>query len=206
MQRVGVLVARKPRLPLRVILGLCATGVSLFILVFPGEMILPAFALMPVFPRMGGCANFLAPVVFLAFFALGVIISLVLVVVGITAIVLTAKRVRGGLTTAVVVNAVVAMLLLVTPLSAAGSSTLDQGTLALYTLAAVCAVFPLAGTILLLAPALHGSSRRYVATLIATGLLLLPGAAGLTVLGLDLGGAAVFPASSTTPVSQTAHC
>jgi len=206
MQSAGVLVARKPRLPLRAILGLCATGVSLFILVFPGQMLLPAFALMPVYPRTGGCANFLAPVVFLAFFALGIIISLALIVVGITAIVLTALRVRGGLVTSVVMNAIIATLLLVMPLSAAGFGALDQGVVGLYALAAVCAVFPLAGTILLLAPSLYSSSRTHVATLITAGMLLLPGAAGLTVLGLDLSGVAVFQAPSGEAVSQTAHC
>ena len=206
MHSVGVVVVRKPRLPLRVIIGLCATGVSLFILVLPGELILPAFALTPLYPRMGGCANFLAPLVFVAFLALGVVISLALIGVGITAIVLTATRVRGGLATAVVVNAIIATLLLVMPLSEPGRGGLDEGSLGLYTLAAVCSVFPLAATILLLAPSLYRASRTYVAMLIATGLLLLPGAGGLTVLGLELGGAAVFSAPSTTPVAQTAHC
>lgn len=206
MQSAGVLVAPRPRLPLRAILGLCATGISLFLLVFPGDLILPAFALTPVYPRVGGCANFLAPLLLLAFFVLGVVISLVLIVVGITAIVLTATRARGGVVMSVVVNAVIATLLLVMPLSAAGPGGLSQGEVGLYSLAAVCAVFPLAGTILLLAPSLYGSSRLHMATLIATGLLLLPGAGGLTVLGLDLGGAAVLQAPSATPVSQTAHC
>jgi hypothetical protein len=205
MQSAGVLVARKPRLPLRVILGLCATGVSLFILVIPGEMILPAFALEPLYPRMGGCANFLAPLVFLVFLALGVLISVGLIAVGVTAIVLAARQARGGVATAVVVNAVVAMLLLVMPLSAGGSGTVDQSSLGLYVLSAACAVFPLSGTILLLGPSYYRSPRRFAVTLITAVVLLLPGAAGLTLLGLDLGGV-VSHAPSATQVSQAAHC
>jgi hypothetical protein len=205
MQSARVLVERKPRLPLRVILGLCATGVSLFILVIPGELILPASALEPLYPRMGGCANFLAPVVFLLFFALGILISLGLIAVGITAIVLAALRARGGLATAVVVNVVVATLLLVFPLSAGGLGGVDQSSLGLFALLAACAVFPLSGTILLLGPSYYRSPRTFVVTLVAAVVLLLPGAAGLTVLGLDLGGV-VSHTPTVTPVSQTAHC
>src|SRR5690348_13597896 len=203
MVGAAVVVARKPRLPLRATLGLIATGISLVILVFPGDMILPLFALMPVTPHMGGCANFLAPLVALAFFGLGILLSLGLIVVGIVAIVLTALRVSGGPTMAVVVNAIVATLLLVMPFSLGDPGRLDQSELGLAVLMAIAAVIPLAGALLLLG---RSPSRTYVATLVTAAVLLLPGAAGLTVLALDLGGIAVLQTQATTPAGQTAHC
>lgn len=202
----AVVVARKPRLPLRAILGLIATGISLLILVFPGQMILPLYALMPFTPHMGGCANFLAPFVFLFFFGLGILASLALICTGITAIVLTALRVAGGSATAVLVNAIVATLLLVVPLSMGGPGGLDQTFVGLAVLTAAAAVFPIAGTLLLSTRALYRSSRTYVATLVVAGVLLVPGAVGLTVLALDLGGIAVFQTQTTTPAGQAAHC
>jgi hypothetical protein len=206
MVGAAVVVARKPRLPLRATLGLIATGISLVILVFPGDMILPLFALMPVTPHMGGCANFLAPLVALAFFGLGILLSLGLIVVGIVAIVLTALRERGGPTMAVVVNAIVATLLLVMPFSLGGPGGIDQSGLGLAVLTAVAAAIPLAGALFLLGRSLYRSSRTYVATLVTAAVLLLPGAAGLTVLALDLGGIAVLQTQTTTPAGQAAHC
>lgn len=202
----GAVVVRKPRLSVRAVLGLVATGITLLLLVFPGDMVLPLLALTPVFPHMGGCANFLAPLVALAFFGVGILLSFALIVTGIVAIVLTALQVRGGSAIAVVLNAIVATLLLVTPLSMGSPGGLDQGMLGLAVLTAAAAVFPLAGTVLLSTRSLYRSSRAYVATLIVAVVLLLPGAAGLTVLALDLGGIGVFQTVTTTPVGQSANC
>ena len=68
-----------PPLDRRIKFGIGATVVSLVILVYPGQMVLPLNALFPLMPRMGGCANFAAPVLFIAFLLLALVLSCVLI-------------------------------------------------------------------------------------------------------------------------------
>jgi len=191
------------RISVRLIVGLILTGLSLFLLFFPGDMLLPIFDI-PVMPRMGGCANFLGPVIFLFFLLLGVVVSIALIIVGIVAIVLTATKVRGGLTMAVVVDAVIASLLLMPSLGELNYGATDSGQLGTAAVTAVFAVIPLAATVLLLARSQYRSRHSFVAALVATCLVLAPGGVGVAVLALELGGVIQAPSGSST-VQTTAN-
>jgi hypothetical protein len=178
----------KPPLTRRIKFGLGATAVTLVLLVFPGQMVLPLYALLPLMPRMGGCANFLAPVIFIIFIGAGFLLSVVLIIIGIVAIVLAAVRKRIGLVGAVLVNAAVVSLLLLTPLDFPASG--DPGAFGLYVLLAICALIPAAAMVLLLSRTVFRSwwhsSRPFIATAVAAGLLVLPGAAGTVALGFQV--------------------
>lgn len=201
----------KPPLTRRVKFGIGATVVSLVILVYPGMMALPLTALIPLMPRMQGCANFGAPLVFLAFFALAFLLSGLLIGSGIVAVVLVALRKRIGILGAVVLNAAVCSLLLMAPLDY--SAKADSEGFSLYVLLAIFALVPAAALVLLLSPRVFSSwalaSRPFIAAAVATVLFLLPGAAGVVALGFQARNlyapqpAAVQPASS---VSSRAGC
>jgi hypothetical protein len=171
-------------------------------------MVLPLIPLMSLTPHVprGGCFNLLAAPITLAFFGAAFVISLMLIAVGISAIVLAALQARGGITTAVIVNVIVATLLLAVPLGLIESGPLDSGSRELAALLAGSAVFPLAGASLLLSRSLYRSSRTFVATLVVAGLLLVPGVASLAGFGLDLAGVAVFSAASSSTGGQAARC
>jgi hypothetical protein len=193
----------RPPLTLRIKVGLGATVLSLAILVYPGQMALPLNVLTPLMPTMHGCANFGGPLVAVAFFGLAILLSLALICLGILAIVATALRWRFGLVTAVLINATVASLLMMTPLDYSASG--DPGALSLYVLLTICAVIPLAATVLLLSPKVFGawlkSGRSFTVTAVAAGLLLVPGAAGAVDLGSQVSGISAQPAAAvTTPI------
>ncbi len=168
-------------------------------------MALPLTALTPLMPHTGGCANFAAPIVFVAFFGLAILISAALIGLGIAAIVLTALRIRVGLLGAIAINAVVMSLLLASSLGF--SLGTDPGALSLYFFLGACAVIPAAALALLLSPATFASwwraPRAFVVTAIAVVVLLVPGAIGLVSLGLQAGG--VFPVQPAVATPVTAH-
>jgi hypothetical protein len=188
--------AKRPPLSRRIKVGLVLTGVSLVLLIFPGYMALPLTALTPLMPHTGGCANFGAGIVAVAFFGLAFLLSAALIVLGILAIIGSALRSRIGLVGAVLINAVILSLLLMTPLDVAAQHGFDI-------FLTVSALIPAAALALLLSPAVFGSwwhgGRPFVATAAAAGLLLLPGAAGSVVLGFEMAGMSF---SQPTP-SQT---
>lgn len=189
----------RPPLNLRIKVGLVLTGVSLVLLIFPGYMALPLTALTPLMPRMGGCPDIRAGIVLLAFFGLAFLLSAGLIVVGIVAIIGTALRSGIGLVGAVLINAVVLSLLLMTPLDFSAQHGFDV-------FLTVPALIPAAALALLLSPAVFRSwwhaSRPFVATAVAAGLLLLPGAAGTVVLGLQMAGMSF---SQSTPSQVGTH-
>jgi len=176
------------------------TAVSLVLLVYPGFMALPVIALTPLIPHTGGCANFGAGIVAVAFFGVAFLLSAALIVVGILAIIGTALRSRIGLVGAVLINAVVISLLLMTPLDFSARQGFDV-------VLTVGAFIPAAAMALLLSPAVFGSwwhaGRPFVATVVAAGLLLLPGAAGTAVLGLQAAGMS-FSQSTPSPTGTRA--
>ena len=197
--------AIKPRLTRRIKFGIAATAASVMLLVFPGQMVLPLYALFPLIPR-GGCANFLAGFIFVAVLAVGFILSVVLIILGILFVVLATLRKRTGLVGAVLLNAVIFSLLLLIPLDSQPST--DPGALGLYVLLAICALIPAAALVLLLSRTVFRSwwqsSGPFIATAVAAGLLVLPGAAGTVALGFQVRDfvapqpAVAQPASSVT--------
>jgi hypothetical protein len=196
--------AIKPPLNRRIKFGIGATVVTLVILVYPGQMALPLNALFPLMPRMGGCANFAAPFVFIAFLVLALVLSGILIGIGVIGIVLTALRKRTGLVAAALLNATVVSLLLMSPL--AYSTSADPGAFSLYVLLDVCALVPATALVLLLSPTMFSSwwhSRvPFVATAVAAGLLLLPGAAGAVAFGFDVRDLSAPQPASTQPASS----
>jgi hypothetical protein len=204
----GQAASTRPRLPLRLKVGLGVTGLSLFLLIFPGQMALPLTALTPLMPRMGGCANFGAPIVFVAFFGVAILLSAALIGLGIASIVLTALRVRIGLLGAIVINASVMSLLLISPLDF--SLGTDPGAMSLYVFLSACAVVPATALALLLSPATFASwwraPRAFLVTAIVVAVLLVPGAIGLVSLGLQAGGISSVPPAAATPVTPHSGC
>jgi hypothetical protein len=180
----------RPPLPRRIKFGLGATGVSLLLLILPGQMVLPLTAMTRLMPRWTGCANFGSPALGLAFFGLAILISCALIGLGIAAIAGTALRNRFGLVGAVAINAVVISLLLATPLNL--WLVRDSDALGLYIRLDTYALVPAAALVLLLSPTTFASwwrsPRAFLVTAVATALLLLPGAAGLVSLGIQVGG------------------
>jgi hypothetical protein len=202
MPNGGEPAAIKPPLTRRVKLGIGATVVSLVILVYPGQLALPVFALMPLMPRPGGCAPILAGLVFVAFLLVGLLISGVLIAFGIVAVILAALRKRTGLVGAVFLNAAVLSLLMLAPFGYPKGS--DSGLLGLYVILAICALIPLTALVLLLSPALFASwhSRgAFVATAVLVGLLLLPG-----VVNLISFGGPVHDLFFAQPAASVSHC
>ncbi len=177
--------AIRPPVNLRIKVGLVLTGVSLVLLVYPGFMALPVIALTPLIPHTGGCANFAAGIVAVAFFGLAFLLSAALIVLGILGIIGTVLRSRIGLAVAVLINAVVLSLLLMPPLDVSTQHGFDV-------VLTVSALIPAAALALLLSPAVFGSwwhgGRPFVVVVVAAGLLLLPGVAGTVVLGLQMAG------------------
>jgi hypothetical protein len=204
----GNSVSTRPPLPRRINVGLVATGISLLLLVNPGQMALPFLALDPLMPRVSGCANFGAPIMFLAFFALAMLISVVLIGLGIAAIVTTALRIRLGLIGAIALNAVVMTLLLVGSLSFPVNG--GSGALSLDIVLCVCALIPAAALVLLLSPSTFASwwrwPRVFTITVVATALLLLPGAAGLVSLGVQAAGLSSAQPAATTSLIPGVGC
>jgi len=199
---------RRP-VPRRIKFGIGLTVLSLVILVLPGTMELPLSALEPLQPRMGGCANLLIPLVGVAFFVIGFLLSAALIVFGIVAVILAGMGRGFGLVASILVNAVVATLLLL-PSITFGPGPVDPQELGLFGLLAACAVVPVAAVALLLRPAefrSHWPSRRPLAAIcVIVALVLAPGAAGLVGFGLELGGFNVQHVQTTTPVTSRAPC
>ncbi len=200
--RNGPPVAIRPTLARRTRIGIGATVVTLVLLVYPGQMVLPVTAMTPLMPRAGGCGNFLIGIVGLAFFGLAFLVSGALIGLGIVAVAAASRGNRIGLVGAVLINAVVISLLLMTPLGF--SPTQDLGAFGLYAVLTICAVIPATALVLLLSPTDFGSrwqsGRPFIATAVAAGLLLLPGAAGTVALGLQV----VSVTSSHPAASATA--
>ena len=199
-----VAVVHKRSLPKRVVAGICLTTVSMLLLVFPGGFEMPLMAVAPLLSgRASPCFNFLALPLVLVVFGFGALLTVGLLAVGITAIVLTLTQVPGGLISAVLVNVVVASLYLLflsnlTPGDFSGHNELATTGLFYSAVAAV----PLAASALLLSPSLYRTARTFVVTLVVAGILLLPGAVGLAVFGLNVAGVTV--ATSSHPSST--HC
>jgi hypothetical protein len=201
----GHSVSTRSTLPRRIKFGLGATGVSLLLLVLPGQMVLPLTPLTHLMPRWTGCANFGSPALGLAFIGLAILISCALIGLGLAAIVGTALRNRFGLVGAVGINAVVISLLLATPLDL--WLIQDSDALGLYIRLDTYALVPAAALVLLLSPTTFAawwrSPRPFLVTAVATALLLLPGAAGLVSLGLQVGGvSSAQPAAGATSTSS----
>ncbi len=193
----------------RIKVGIGLTVVSLVILVLPGTMELPLSALEPLWPHMGGCANFLIPLVLLAFFAIGFLLSAALIVFGIVAVILAGMGKAFGLIASILVNAVVATLLLL-PSITFGPGPVDPQELGLFGLLAACAVVPIAAVALLLRPAEFRSRWRspgpLAAICVIVALLLAPGAVGLATFGLELGGFNVQQVQTSTPLTSKPPC
>jgi hypothetical protein len=208
MQSTGTVYVRKRSLPARVIIGLCLTVVSVVLLAIPGGFVLPMMAAAPFAYLMPTpCFNFLAGPIVLVLFGLAALSSLLLIAVGITAIVLIAIQARGGLTMGVVFNVIVATLFLMFPFSfTPGEFSSHSELVAAGAFYSSFALLPLIATMLFLAPSFYRSRRTFIATLIAFGLLLTPGAIGLAKFGLQAAGVDTSPAQPFTSAAQTAHC
>jgi hypothetical protein len=185
VQNVGEAATVKPPLTGRLKFGIGLTALSVVILVFPGGLALPVYALIAFLPRPGGCAASGAAIVFVAFLVAGLVLSGLLIAFGIATVVLTALRKRTSLVAAVLFNAIVVSLLVLAPLGYPTSS--DSARLGVYVTLAICAVIPVTALVLLLSPAAFSSwfhSRGpFVVTCVLVGLLLLPGPVGLVSLG-----------------------
>jgi hypothetical protein len=190
----------KPSLPLRIRVGIWVTVASLIILVYPGQMSLPLVILDPLMPRTGGCFSPLGPIVFLLFFGVGYLMSLLLLGLGIAAVVMASRGTRRGLVMAVQVNAVVASLLLIPALAA------DHGELGTFGLLAVVAVVPLTAMVLLLFPSAYRSSRQFLITTLVAAVLLVPAAFGVVALGQDLAGVGVPQPANAQPNGTQRAC
>jgi len=194
----------RPALTRRIKVGIGATAVTLVILFFPGQMVLPLALLTPFIPRTSGCGGFGGFIVAL-FFGLAFLISLALIGLGIVAVVALLRRNRIGLVGAVLVNAVAMSLMLMTPLEF--SPNVDPGIFGLYALFTVCALIPAAALVSLLSPSVFDpwwrSRRPFTATAVAAGLLLLPGVAGTVVLGFQI--ASTFASQPTANSSASPH-
>jgi hypothetical protein len=214
MQSGGPPAPTRPALPRRIKVGIGATVVTLVILVYPGQMALPASLLTPLVPRVTGCANMGMAVVVVALFGVAYVISGVLVGLGIVAITLTARRNRIGLVGAVLINAITISLLLTAavPFAPAFAITpgLDPAVLGLFELLGVCALVPAAAIVALLSPTVFRSwwrsGRPFVATFAAVGLLLIPGAAGVVVLGSQIAGMSAPQPTTNSTGSTRATC
>jgi len=198
----------RPILARRTKIGIGATVATLVLLVYPGQMALPMSALSPLMPRMSGCANFAMGFIGLAFFGLAFVISGVLIGLGIVAVAAAARGNRKGVIGSVLINAVVISLLLMTPLEF--SPNVDAGVFGLYAVLTVCAVIPATALVLLLSPTTFRSSwhsrRPFLATAIAAGLLLLPGAAATVALGFQVASYASSQPAASPVASTTARC
>lgn len=208
MVAVQPAVARRP-LPKRIKLGIALSVLGLVTLVYPGEMILPISVLQPFWPGVHGCANFLAPVLFLVFFGVATGLTFLILLAGTLALIFTGLGKRAGLIAAVLVDAGVASLLLMTPLSFPSVDvSADPGVLGLYGLMDVCALFPAAGLVLLLSPRLFAAwlptGRAFAATCVAVGLLLVPGAFGTVEFARQAIAAQSPPPHVTTTAPGTA--
>ena len=87
--------------------------------------------------------------------------------------------------------------------SAADVQGISTGALSLDIFLCVCALIPAAALVLLLSPSTFASwwrwPRVFTITVVATGLLLLPGAAGLVSLGVQAAGiSSAQPAATST--------
>lgn len=190
---------------MRVVIGLCMTGLSVILLVFPGDLVMPMTVSAPLFRVLPSpCFNFLALPFVIALFGVGILLSIGLIVVGLTAIVLTAVQVPGGLITAVLFNVTVATLFLLVPATFSANEFSSRGELATNgAFYAAAALVPLAAAALMLARSFYRSSSSFLATVVVVSVLLLPGALSVTAFGLTLAG---VPVMTVQPASRAAHC
>lgn len=210
MVAVQPAVAKRP-IPRRVKLGIALSALGLVTLVYPGQMIVPISIIMPFWPPVHGCFNFLAPLLLVAFVLVAIGLTLVVLVAGTLALIFTGLGRRGGLVAAVVVDASVVSLLLMTPLAFSRFDvSSDPSLLGLYGLMDVCALFPAAGLALLLSPRLFAvwlpTGKAFAATCVTVGLLLVPGAFGTAEFARQAI-AAQYPTEVTTATTApgTAH-
>jgi hypothetical protein len=148
----------------RIKVGLVATIGALILLVYPGSWVLPVNALAVLLPR--GCTNGFA-----------------LLILAVSA----AQRVQAGLVVAILIDMTIATLLLIPSLTFPWTQA-DRSSLSTSALTAVLAVIPLTADLLLVEPRAYSSKRTFQATLIASGVILVPGLAGVIAFGLELAG------------------
>jgi hypothetical protein len=165
----------------RIKFGLVATVGALILLVYPGSWVLPINALAVLLPRE--CSNGFAALILVPSFA----INLILMTVGVAAVVSAAQRVQAGLVVAILIDVTIATLLLIPSLTFPWTEA-DKSSLSTSALTAVLAVIPLSAAILLVEPRAYSSKRTFQATLIASGVILVPGLAGVIGYGLELSG------------------
>ena len=189
---------------LRTKLGTAATAGSVLILVFPGLLELPIVIVDPLVQAVGSqCPSLLGGAIRLGVdVVLGFLISLLLITVGVAALAMIGRRARTAFTVGVVFNTIVASLLLTTSMTVPWGSY--EGGQWLVEMLSLCGLVPLAGAILMLDPSLFQSSRQFAATLLSAALLLSPGAAGVTVFGLQVAGVVPFPLMSS--MRDVSHC
>jgi len=200
-----VVAPRRPRMLWRIRIGLGLTALTLVIVVYPGMMALPLAVLSPLMPTPHGCFNFLAPFLFLGFLAAGGLISLSIIGLGIFAVFMGGARFRVGLVIAVLVDALVASLLLLAPVTDTGylSSGHDLRVFALFS---AFAVIPIGAMVLLLLPSAYRGPRLFVATTAAAILVLVPGAVGAAAFGLQAAGISIPPSAATPSTSPQGPC
>jgi len=207
MANVGLAATIKPALPRRVKVGIAATAVTLVILFYPGQMVLPMAVLSLFMPRAYGCGSFVG-IAALLFFGLAYLISGVLVGLGIISLIAVALRNRVGLVGAVLIDAVAISLMLMTPLEFSPSQ--DSGVFGLDALFAACALIPATALVSLLSPGVFASwwhsGRPFIAAAAAAGLLLLPGAAGTVTLGYQIASVSSPPPIASPAASSHAAC
>jgi hypothetical protein len=165
----------------RIKFGLVATVGALALLVYPGSFVLPINALAVLLPR--GCSNGFEALILVPTLAINVI----LMTAGVAAVVSAAQRVQAGLVLAVLIDVTIATLFLIPSITFPWRHA-DIGSLSTAALTALVAVIPLAAAILLLEPRAYSSKRTLQATLVASGVILAPGLAGVIAFGLELTG------------------
>jgi hypothetical protein len=135
-----------------------------------------------------GCSNGFAALILVPILAT----NLILMTVGVAAVVSAAQRVQAGLVVAILIDATVATLLLIPSLTCPWTQA-DRSSLSTSALTALLAVIPLAAVILLVEPRAYSTKRTFQATLIASGVILIPGLAGVIAFGLKLTGLISLP-------------
>ena len=170
----------------RIKFGLVATVGALVLLIYPGSWVLPLNALALLLPR--GCSNGFAVLILVPSLA----INAVLMTVGFAAVVSAAQRVQAGLVLAVLVDVTIATLLLIPSLTFPWTQA-DGSSLSRSAATALLAVIPLAAAGLLVEPRAYSNKRTFQATLMASGVILVPGLAGVIAFGLELTGLITLP-------------
>jgi hypothetical protein len=170
----------------RIKFGLVATVGALLLLIYPGFLVLPINALAVLLPP--GCRNGFALLILVPTLA----INMILMTVGVAAVVSAAQRAEAGLVVAILIDVTIATLFLIPSLTFSWTLA-DRSSVYTSALTALLAVIPLAAAILLLEPRAYASKRTFQATLVASGVVLAPGLAGVIAFGLELTGLISLP-------------